>query len=99
MPTLPITTLGKTGLRVTNLCLGGAPLGNMPETFAYAVPEERALATVRALLDSPINFIDTAASYGDGEGERRDRYRHQGARRLAHRVRARNEGRPRSAHR
>lgn len=71
MPTLPMATLGRTGLRVTNLCLGGAPLGNMPETFAYAVPEERALATVRALFDSPINFIDTAASYGDGEGEHR----------------------------
>jgi len=71
MPTLLTTMLGKTGLSVTNLCLGGAPLGNMPETFAYAVPEERALETVRALLDSPINFIDTAASYGDGEGERR----------------------------
>jgi D-threo-aldose 1-dehydrogenase len=60
-----------TRLRVTNLCLGGAPLGNMPETFAYSVPEERALETVRAVLDSPINFLDTAASYGDGEGERR----------------------------
>ncbi len=71
MPTLPHTTLGKTGLRVTNLCLGGAPLGNMPETFTYAVPEERALQTVRALLNSPMNFIDTAASYGDGESERR----------------------------
>lgn len=72
MPTaLPMVTLGATGLRVTNLCLGGAPLGDMPETFAYGVPEERAVETVRALLDSPINFIDTAASYGDGEGERR----------------------------
>lgn len=71
MPTLPMTALGTTGLRVTNLCLGGAPLGDMPETFAYGVPEERALETVRALLDSPINFIDTAASYGDGESERR----------------------------
>jgi D-threo-aldose 1-dehydrogenase len=68
---LPMVTLGAMGLWVTNLCLGGAPLGDMPETFAYGVPEERALATVRALLDSPINFIDTAASYGDGEGERR----------------------------
>jgi len=66
-----MTTLGPTGLRVTNLCLGGAPLGDMPDTFAYSVPEERALETVRALLESPINFIDTAASYGDGEGERR----------------------------
>jgi D-threo-aldose 1-dehydrogenase len=68
---LPMTALGKTGLQVTNLCLGGAPLGDMPDTFAYGVPEERALATVRAVIDSPINFIDTAASYGDGEGERR----------------------------
>ena len=62
---------GPTGLEVSPLCLGCAPLGDMPRTFAYSVPEERALATIRALLDSPINFLDTAASYGDGESERR----------------------------
>ena len=62
---------GPTGLAVTPLCVGAAPLGDMPDTFAYGVPEERALATVRAVLDSPINFLDTAASYGDGESERR----------------------------
>jgi D-threo-aldose 1-dehydrogenase len=43
----------------------------MPESFAYTVAEEPALATVRAFLDSEINFLDTAASYGDGESERR----------------------------
>jgi len=43
----------------------------MTETFAYSVPEPRAIKTVRAALDSPITFIDTAASYGDGESERR----------------------------
>jgi D-threo-aldose 1-dehydrogenase len=43
----------------------------MPETFAYEVPEERALATVRAFFAGPFNFLDTAASYGDGESERR----------------------------
>ncbi len=63
--------LGTTGLMVSPLCIGCAPLGNMPETFAYEVGEERALATVRAALAGPINFIDTAASYGDGESERR----------------------------
>ena len=62
---------GPTGLEVSPLCLGCAPLGDMPRTFAYSVPEERALTTIRALLDSPINFLDTAASYGDGESERR----------------------------
>src|SRR3989440_7241564 len=43
----------------------------MPKPFGYTVPEEQALATIRAIFDSPINFIDTAASYGDGESERR----------------------------
>src|SRR5919202_5619830 len=62
---------GPTGLAVSPLCLGCAPLGDMPRTFAYSVPEERALATIRALLDSPINFLDTASQYGDGESERR----------------------------
>src|SRR5437588_13075891 len=63
--------LGSTGLLVTPVCIGTAPLGSMPETFAYEVPEERALATIRAFFASPLNFLDTAASYGDGESERR----------------------------
>lgn len=62
---------GPTGLRVTPLCVGCAPLGDMPETFAYAVAQDQALATLRAVFASPINFLDTAASYGDGESERR----------------------------
>ena len=63
--------LGMTGFDVTPLCIGCAALGNMPATFTYTVSEERALATVRAIFASPINFADTAASYGDGESERR----------------------------
>ena len=43
----------------------------MPETFGYAVTEARALATIRTLFDGPVNFLDTAAAYGDGESERR----------------------------
>ncbi len=71
MVPLPRRVLGNTGLEVTPLCWGCASLGNMPETFGYAVAEEQALTTMRALLDSPVNFVDTAASYGDGESERR----------------------------
>src|SRR5258708_5871933 len=63
--------LGSTGLLVTAICIGTAPLGSMPETFAYEVPEERALATIRTFFAGPLNFLDTAASYGDGESERR----------------------------
>jgi D-threo-aldose 1-dehydrogenase len=68
---LPLRPLGSTGLRVTPICVGGAPLGDMPETFAYSAPEDQALATVRATFNSPINFLDTAAIYGFGESERR----------------------------
>src|SRR5438445_126174 len=68
---LALRPLGSTGLQVTPICMGTAPLGSMPETFAYEVPEEHALATIRAFFASPFNFLDTAASYGDGESERR----------------------------
>ncbi len=68
---LALRLLGSTGLQVTPICIGAAPLGSMPETFAYEVSEERALDTVRAFFASPFNFLDTAASYGDGESERR----------------------------
>ena len=64
-------TLGATGLSVSPLCVGCAPLGDMPETFEYGVDEERASRTLEAVFESPINFLDTAASYGDGESERR----------------------------
>lgn len=43
----------------------------MVETFGYAVSDEDAFATIRAALSSPLNYIDTAAWYGDGESERR----------------------------
>lgn len=63
--------LGDTGLAVSPLCIGCAPLGDMPETFEYSVGREQAHETLRAVFESPINFLDTAASYGDGESERR----------------------------
>ncbi|WP_248928419.1 aldo/keto reductase [Paenibacillus hamazuiensis] len=68
---ISVRPLGQTGLLVSPICVGGAPLGDMPETFAYSAPEENALATIRAAFSSPINFLDTAAAYGDGESERR----------------------------
>lgn len=68
---LPRRVLGPTDLQVTSVSIGCAPLGDMPDTFAYSVPEEQALELLRAVFKSPINFLDTAASYGDGESERR----------------------------
>lgn len=52
--------LGKTGLRVSTLALGGAPLGGN----YGGITVEGAGRTVRAALDAGINFIDVAPYYG-----------------------------------
>jgi D-threo-aldose 1-dehydrogenase len=63
--------LGPTGLRVGPLCIGTAPLGDMPDAYASGAPEPQALATLHAVFASPIGFIDTSNNYGDGRAERR----------------------------
>ena len=64
--------LGGTGLSVTPLCFGTSPLASMPRLYGYPVEEDRAVATVRAALQSPVNFLDTSNGYGeDGTAERR----------------------------
>ena len=59
--------LGSTGLRVTPLCFGTSPLGSMPTVYGYEVTEEKAVATVRRVLESPIGFIDTSNGYALAE--------------------------------
>lgn len=63
--------LGRTGIEVSELCVGGGPLGGMKENFGYDTPLERAVETVLATFASPITFIDTSAGYTRGESERR----------------------------
>lgn len=60
-------------LDVTPLCVGTSPLASMPNLYGYEVSEERAIATIDAVLDrGAINFIDTSNGYGhDGSAERR----------------------------
>ena len=66
-----LRVLGTTGLKVTPLSVGTAALGDMPEVFAYEVAEDEAVGMLREVFTGSINFVDTAASYGDGESERR----------------------------
>lgn len=64
--------LGRTGLLVSPLCIGTSPLASMPHLYGYEVGAEQAIATVRAVLTSPLNFLDTSNAYGaGGESERR----------------------------
>lgn len=72
VPALRLCELGSTGLKVTPLCFGTSPLASMARLYGYDVEEDRAVATVRAALDSPVNFLDTSNGYGDdGAAERR----------------------------
>jgi D-threo-aldose 1-dehydrogenase len=66
-----IRSLERTGLEVSAVCLGGGPLGSMPNLFGRDVPADEGVATVLAALDSPIRFIDTSNGYSGGESERR----------------------------
>ena len=44
--------IGATGVRVPVIGFGTSALGGMPGTYGYEVDEERAKATVRAVLDA-----------------------------------------------
>jgi D-threo-aldose 1-dehydrogenase len=63
--------IGKTGLSIPTLCFGTSALGDMPETYGYAVDEARARATINAILDSETGFLDTSRNYGMGRSEAR----------------------------
>ena len=64
-------TLGRTGLRVSPVCIGTSALGSMPEHYGYEVGQQRAEATIRATLRGPFNFLDTSNNYGGGAAESR----------------------------
>jgi len=59
---IPTRVLGKTGVRVTAIGLGGARLPMLSD--------DDAVRLVDAAYDAGINFFDTARSYTDGRSER-----------------------------
>jgi aryl-alcohol dehydrogenase-like predicted oxidoreductase len=61
--------LGKTGLRVSRLCLGMMTYGSK-KWREWILEEDEAKPFVKRALDAGINFIDTADVYSLGESER-----------------------------
>ena len=59
--------IGATGLRVTTLGLGGAPVGNDVADHE----EDLAISAVQRCYESGIRYFDTAPIYGLGRSERR----------------------------
>lgn len=67
LPAPETRILGRTGLPVSVLGFGGAPLGDL-----YAqLDEAQAVATVEAALDAGVTLIDTSPLYGHGLSEHR----------------------------
>jgi aryl-alcohol dehydrogenase-like predicted oxidoreductase len=62
-PVLPQRTLGKTGLKVTMLTVGGSHIGRPDESVAQAV--------IEAAIESGIRTFDTAQLYQNGGSEER----------------------------
>jgi aryl-alcohol dehydrogenase-like predicted oxidoreductase len=55
--------LGRTGLQVSRLCLGTMTYGD------WDLDEKTSLSVIDRVLDSGINFLDTADTYGKGTSE------------------------------
>jgi aryl-alcohol dehydrogenase-like predicted oxidoreductase len=62
--------LGKTGLKVSRICLGCMTYG-VPErgTHPWSLVEEDSRPLIRQALELGINFFDTANTYSDGTSE------------------------------
>ncbi|MBE1607172.1 aldo/keto reductase [Actinopolymorpha pittospori] len=67
------TVLGRTGLEVSRIALGGYPFGGVNRANGWDPWSEdgrrTAIATINRALDLGITYIDTAPSYGAGNSE------------------------------
>src|SRR6266513_3254455 len=61
---MELRPLGRTGVQVSELCLGAMMFGAWGET-----DHEESIRIIHAALDAGINFIDTADVYSQGESE------------------------------
>ena len=60
--------LGRTGLRVSRLCLGTMTFGS-PAWRPWILPEDASRPFIRRALDAGVNFFDTADMYSRGVSE------------------------------
>lgn len=61
--------LGKTGLKVSRLCLGCMSFGKPGTQHDWSLDEEASRPLIRAAVESGINFFDTANVYSAGTSE------------------------------
>src|SRR5713101_4840331 len=68
---LETTRLGQSGLEITRVGIGTAPIGSNPSWSIYWGPqnESEAIRAIEVALDLGVNWIDTAPFYGWGRAE------------------------------
>ena len=64
---LPTAVLGRTGLEVTRLGLGGEAIRGPASDSGRPITDEQAQTLLNEVLDAGINFIDTSDDYGLSE--------------------------------
>src|SRR6202167_4183886 len=63
------TRFGKTGMKVSRLCLGCMTYGSS-KWRSWVLDEEASMPFFKAAIEKGINFFDTADVYSQGESER-----------------------------
>jgi 1-deoxyxylulose-5-phosphate synthase len=63
------TRFGKTGMKVSRLCLGTMTYGKPTERWQWALNEEQSRPFIKEALELGINFFDTADIYSFGASE------------------------------
>lgn len=64
------TTLGKTGIRISKLCIGGMSFGQVfPDFHQWVQDQPSTQAVIARALEQGVNFIDTANVYAHGTSE------------------------------
>jgi aryl-alcohol dehydrogenase-like predicted oxidoreductase len=61
--------LGKSGLKVSRLCLGCMSFGQPSENWSWVLDEEQSRPYIKRALEAGINFFDTADVYSGGTSE------------------------------
>jgi len=61
--------LGKTGLKVSPLCLGCMSFGKGQFHSAWTLDEEQSMPFFRRAFEAGINFLDTSDGYAEGQSE------------------------------
>src|SRR5271163_1732367 len=65
---MDMTRFGKTGMKVSKLCLGCMTYGS-PKWREWVLEEEASRPFIKDALDRGINFFDTADVYSQGASE------------------------------